>query len=186
MAKSNEITQLLVKLVDGDQAVSGQLFELVYVELRRLAQSFFRTERPDHTLQPTALVHEAYARLVHQPDDRWSGRTHFMAVAARAMRRVLINHAEKRRAAKRGGGWQRVTLENHGAEEVHKDIDLLALDEVLGELEALDARLCRVVELRFFSGLTVEETAKVLDIAPRTVEMDWRMARSWLFSRLNR
>ncbi len=181
------VTQILQEVQQGDASAAEQLLPLVYDELRGLADSFFRHERPDHTLQPTALVHEAYFRLVKQTDMPWQGRAHFFAVAAQAMRRVLINHAEKHNAIKRGGVQQRVTLDENTptpAATAIGPVDLLALNEALTRLEALDERQCRVIELRFFGGLSVEETAEVLGIAPRTVKLDWQMARAWLHTQL--
>ncbi len=181
------VTQILQEVQRGDASASEQLLPLVYDELRGLADGFFRHERPDHTLQPTALVHEAYFRLVKQTDMPWQGRAHFFAVAAQAMRRVLINHAEKHNAIKRGGGPLRVTLDENTptpAALAIGPVDLLALNEALTRLEAMDERQCRVIELRFFGGLSVEETAEVLGIAPRTVKLDWQMARAWLHTQL--
>lgn len=183
----SRVTQILQEVQRGDASASEQLLPLVYEQLRGLADGFFRHERPDHTLQPTALVHEAYFRLVKQTDVQWQGRAHFFAVAAQAMRRVLINHAEKHNARKRGGVQQRVTLDENTptpATQAIGPVDLLALNEALTRLEALDERQCRVVELRFFGGLSVEETAEVLGIAPRTVKLDWQMARAWLHTQL--
>lgn len=157
---------------------------LVFDELRRLARSFFASQRPDHTLQPTALVNEAYVKLVGQEGAAWSGRAHFFAVAAKAMRQILINHAESKQAVKRGEGWHRVTLAAADPKSSSREVDLLVLNEALAALEALDERQARVVELRFFGGLTVDETAAILGVAPRTIELDWRMAKAWLAGRL--
>ncbi len=181
----DDVTAML-DLIGRGEASPDELLPVVYRELRALAGSVFRGQRADHTLQPTALVHEVYVRLVDRatPAGPWEGRRHFFAVAAKAMRQILINHAEKQRAAKRGGDWQRVTLAAVDTPGGARDIDLLALDEALTALERLDERQCRIVELRYFAGLTVEETAEVLEVSPRTVQLDWRMARVWLQDRL--
>ena len=185
-ATRDQVTQILGELDDGHRSASERLFTLVYDEMRVLAEQFLRRERSGHTLQPTALVHEAYLRLVDQTRTPWSGRSHFYAVAARVMRRILINHAEAHRAQKRGGGNALVALDEARtpAPGDGLEVDLLALDEALTRLEALDERQCRVVELRFFSGLSVDETAEALGVSDRTVELDWRMARAWLLSQL--
>jgi RNA polymerase sigma factor (TIGR02999 family) len=155
--------------------------------MRRLAASYLRREHAGHTLQATALVHEAYLRLVRQTQAHWKGSAHFYAVAAQAMRRILIHHAERKRAAKRGGDWERVALsraETPDGVEGPADVDLLAIDEALDKLQKLDERQCRIVELRFFGGLGVEDTATVMGISPRLVEMEWSMARAWLYQQL--
>lgn len=160
-----------------------ELLPLVYPELRRLARSYLRRERRDHTLQTTALVHEAYERLVDQSRVSWQGRTHFMAVAAQVMRRVLIDHARQRARLKRGGDWQRVTLEGLGAAPGAGELgldELLALDHALTKLATLDEREARVVELRYFAGMTAEEIASSLDVSKRSVQRDWTHARAWL------
>lgn len=156
------------------------LFELVYQELRRLAAAYLQQERPDHTLQPTALVHEAYMRLSELDRIEWRDRTHFYAAAAGAIRRVLVDHARSHRAAKRGGGWHRITLTGLGSGIGGRDIDVLALDEALGRLAGLDPRKARVVELRYFAGMTIEETARSLGVGTTTVDDDWAFAKSWL------
>ncbi|MFQ5653145.1 MAG: sigma-70 family RNA polymerase sigma factor [Planctomycetota bacterium] len=160
------------------------LLPLVYDELHRLAVRFFRSEPPGHTLQPTALVNEAYLRLSSQEGHRWQSRNHFTCVAAKAMRQILVNHARRRGALKRGGGRRRVSLE--GAEEggAASDLDLEALDEALEELAAYDPRKSQIVELRYFVGLTIEETAEALEISPATVKRDWILARAWLHRRI--
>jgi len=179
------VTRLLGQIEDGYPSAAERLLPLVYEEMRSLADRFLRGERPGHTLQPTALVHEAYLRMVGQTRAEWKGRGHFYAVAARVMRRILINHAEAHRAVKRGGGCRRVTLSEAPTPVPDApEVDLLALDEALSRLEALDERQCRVVELRFFSGLSVQETAGVLGVSDRTVELDWKMARAWLMTQL--
>ena len=182
------ITSLLEAAQAGRASAIDQLLPLVYDELRALAGSMFRGQR-HHTLQPTALVHEAYAKMVRSGGDsssqaQWTGRAHFFAVAAKAMRQVLSNHARDRRAAKRGGEWQRVTLSEHVTPNASRDFDLLALDEALEALGALDERQGRIVELRFFADMTVDEIAHVLGVSASTVEREWRMARAWLSARL--
>jgi RNA polymerase sigma-70 factor (ECF subfamily) len=176
-----EVTQILQDLSGGDEQAAARLLPLVYDELRALAGSFFARQSPGHTLQPTALVHEAYLKLAGSEGARWEGRAHFFAVAARAMRQVLMNHARGKAARMRGGGWTRITLDDvvtppGGAGE----IDLLALDEALERLAGLSERQSRVVELRFFGGLTIEQTAHVLGIGTTTVEDDWHLAKAWL------
>lgn len=186
------VTRILREIEEGHASAAERLLPLVYEEMRSLAEGFMRGERPGHTLQATALVHETYLRLVNQREVEWQGRAHFLAAAAQAMRRILIQHAERRRAAKRGGGWQRISLsdceDSSGAaandESGLGEVDLLALDEALARLEALDQRQCRVVELRFFAGLSVEETAQVLGFSPRLIKLDWQMARAWLHTQL--
>lgn len=179
-APVHEVTQLLEDLAEGEDHAADRLIPVVYDELRRLAGSYMANERPDHTLQPTALVHEAYFRLVGQRDVRWRNRAHFFAVAATAMRRLLIDHARRHRAEKRGGG-RRVTLSHELADDGGTEIlDVLALEEVLARLEELDRRQAKVVELRFFGALEVEEVAEVLGVSPATVKRDWRHARAWI------
>ena len=175
-----ETTRILLELERGDRSAAARLLPLVYDQLRAVADSFFRRQPLNHTLQPTALVHEAYLRLVNQEDEKWKGRAHFFAVAAKAMRQILINHAERRGAAKRGGDRQRLTLNEELTPAPRREVDLLVLDEALTRLSALSERMGRVVELRFFGGLTVEEVAHVLDVSKRTVEGDWETARAWL------
>ncbi len=182
--RRGEVTLLLAAARDGNDDVSSQLFPVIYDELLGLARSLFRDERDGHTLGPTALVHEAYLRLVDSDTVEWESRAHFFRVAARAMRRALINHSRAKRTAKRGGDWDRITLSGLQSEESGA-IDLVALDECLEQLEALDERQCRVVELRYFAGFTIEETAEILGVGTRTVELDWSMARAWLHRRLS-
>ncbi|HVP72211.1 MAG TPA: sigma-70 family RNA polymerase sigma factor [Phycisphaerales bacterium] len=170
----------------GHASAADRLLPLLYDELHRLAESFLRHERVNHTLQPTALVHEAYLRMVRQDRTDWQNRAHFCAVAAQAMRRILLSHARDRAAAKRGGKALRVTLSDSdvAATPGLNDVDLLALDDALGRLAALDDRQARVVELRFFGGLTVEQAAEVLGVSPRSVKADWQMAKAWLYTQL--
>jgi RNA polymerase sigma-70 factor, ECF subfamily len=180
-----EITQLLYQVTQGDHDAESRLIPLVYSELRRLARRYMRNERPDHTLQATALVHEAYLRLTKQQDANWQNRNHFFGVAANVMRRVLVDHARAKLATKRGSFGKKVSLDE-GLAVTYMDSDqILALNEALEELSDKDLRQCRVVELRFFGGLTEEETAGVLGISARTVKREWTVARAWLFQRLN-
>ncbi len=188
------ITHLLCAWSAGDGAALDQLMPLVYGELRRLAQAHLRRERPGHTLQRTVLVHEAFLRLVNQRDVQWQGRSHFMGLASRLMRRILVDHARARLAVKRGDGAAHVSLEeafgnagepDHDAEAAlaaarGEGVDLVALDDALSRLEALDPQQAQVVELRFFGGLTVEETAEALGISTATVKREWAVARAWL------
>ncbi len=153
---------------------------LVYEQLHRLAEGYFRRQPKGHTLSPTALIHEAYLKLVDREGGRWKDRTHFLAVAATAMRQILVDHARGREAVKRGGGRQRITLDESAMPSAERDVDLLALDEALARLAGLDERKARVVELRFFAGLTVQETAAALGVSSVTVKRDWSMARAWI------
>jgi RNA polymerase sigma factor (TIGR02999 family) len=179
------VTRLLGELADGHSSAVDRLLPLVYEELRRLAASYLRRERAGHTLQPTALVHEAYVRLVRQTEANWRDSTHFYAVAATAMRRILVNHAERKRAAKRGGHCDRVALGDVETPGDSAGVDLLAIDEALERLQKLDERQCRIVELRFFGGLSVDNTAAVMGISPRLVKLEWSAARAWLYSQLH-
>ena len=188
----DRVTVIVSGLQSGAERASvaaEELFPLVYDELRRLARSFMAREQSGHTLQPTALVHEAYLKLVDQTRTSFRGRTHFLAIGAQVMRRLLIDHARKRGAAKRGLGWRRVTLgpggETPGAEALGVD-DLLSLDAALDRLADLDERQARIVTLRFFGGLSVEEVAEAVGVSVRTVESDWRHARAWLRVELSR
>ncbi|MBW3630971.1 MAG: sigma-70 family RNA polymerase sigma factor, partial [Gemmatimonadetes bacterium] len=165
----------------GDRQALDQMVPLVYDELHRIAARYLGGERPDHTLQPTALIHEAYLRLINQRQVDWRNRAQFLGVAASIMRRVLVNHARDRAAAKRGGAKEHVSLSLVEAPSGGPDIELVALEEALGRLGALDARKARIVELRFFGGLTMEEIAEVLEISRATVEREWSFARAWLF-----
>jgi RNA polymerase sigma-70 factor (ECF subfamily) len=179
---SGDVTELLARLSNGQQDVLPALVPLVYDELRRLAEHYLRKERGDHTLQPTALVHEAYLRLVDQRRVHWQNRAHFFGVAAQAMRRVLVDHARAHRASKRGGAWSRVTLDE--AVEVGSgggaSIDLIALDEALSRLAAADPQQSRIAELRYFGGLTIEQTAEALGVSTATVKREWTVAKAWL------
>ena len=180
-----EVTGLLLAWNAGDRAALEKLMPLVYGELRRLAERHFRRERPGHTLQPTAVVHETYFRLVDQTRVTWRNRGHFLAIASQAMRRILIDHARGRGAEKRGGRAERVALDvGIASPEPAREVDLLALDEALDRLKDLDGTQAQIVELRFFGGLTIEETAEVLETSASSVKRDFRSAKAWLFREL--
>lgn len=181
------LTDLLEQVRTGDRSAFARLWPIVYEELRVLAARLLRSERPDHTLQPTALVHEAYLRLV---DERagWQDRAHFFAIAAQAMRRILVDYARGRLASKRGGAARRVSLDGPVDAPAAPDIDLddvIEVDAALGELSTLDAFGSQVVELRYFGGLTVEETASALNVSPATVKREWQLSKAWLYRRLS-
>lgn len=181
-----EVTALLQAWRAGDQAARDKLIPLVYTELHRLAHHYMAGEQPDGTLQTTALVNELYVRLVDVRRIGWTDRTHFFAVCAQLMRRVLVDMARSRKALKRGGHAVQVPVDEHVLASPEPPVDLLALDSALDRLAAFDARKSRVVELRFFGGLDVEETAAALDVSPQTVMRDWRLAKVWLFHELSR
>ena len=186
---SDEITQateILSEITAGDAAATQRLFQLLYGDLRELAARFLQKERRGHTLQPTALVHEVFLKLVDQSRVDWKGRTHFFAVGAQAMRRVLVDHARGRRRAKRGGDRQRIVLDEHIALSPERDEDLLALEEVLTKLAEVDSRQAAIVEMRFFGGMSVAEVAEVLGVSKRTIESEWTMVRAWLRRELSR
>ena len=178
------VTQLLAKVGAGNQAAFDEVFPLVYAELRRIAAREMRREKPGRTLQATALVHEAYLRLLKDASLSFENRAHFLGIAAHAMREILIEHARARSARKRGGGAVRLTLDDLVAPVPSPSIDVLALDEALQRLARLDQRHARVVELRYFGGLSVEETAVALELSPATVKRDWALARAWLYREL--
>jgi RNA polymerase sigma factor (TIGR02999 family) len=180
---ATEVTRILGKIRAGDKAAAASLLPLVYDELRAIAGRQIRRERPGHTLQPTALVHEAWLQFQRGASLDVRDRAHFLTIAGRAMRRLLIDHARARKSAKRGGGWDRVTLDERSDSSAAArtvDVDLIALHDALERLEQLDERMARVVELRFFGGLTVKEASEVLGIAAVTVEKDWTKAKAWL------
>ena len=179
-ASPREVTQLLVDWSNGDQAALDKLMPLVYEELHRMAKRHLGREHPGHTLQTSALVNEAYLRLIDQRSVRWQNRAHFFAIAARLMRRILVDHARRRDAQKRAGSQIHLTLERTVVPAKQSDVDVLAIDEALTRLAAVDRQQAQIVELRFFSGLSVEETATALGISPRTVKRDWSVARAWL------
>jgi RNA polymerase sigma factor (TIGR02999 family) len=185
MQTPESITQLLVDWSYGDQKALDRLMPLVYSELHRLASNYLRRERPSHTLQPTALVNEAYLKLIDQKNAKWQNRAQFYGVAAQLMRRILVDHARQHQAAKRGGSdQQRLSITSAERLVQQPEVDLLALNEALEELATLDPQQERIVELRFFGGLSIEETAEVLGIGHATVERDWKMARAWLRRKL--
>ena len=177
----NQVTQLLHKWQEGNQEALEALMPLVYNELKRLAGSYLRRERPDHTLQSAALVNEAYLRLVDQTQTRWQNKSHFYGIAAQMMRRILADHARGHNAAKRGAGMPELELDEAMAQAHSRSVDVLDLEEALQRLEKLDPQQGRIVELRFYSGLSIEDTANVLGISPATVKRDWAAARAWLF-----
>lgn len=184
--ESGKLTQLLVETSDEEPAdVAKKLMPFVYDELHDLAENYLRSERKGHTLQPTALVNEAFLRLVDQSRVDWKGRTHFFAVGAVAMRRILIDHARGKGRDKRGGQWNRVVLDDKEAPQHLRDIDVLSLHEALETLAAIDEQQSRIVELRFFAGLTVEEVAHVLGVSKRKVEGEWTHAKAWLSAALD-
>jgi RNA polymerase sigma factor (TIGR02999 family) len=185
-ASHQEITELLLAWGDGDQEALSRLTPLIYGELHRLAQGYMRREHTGHTLQATALVNEAYIKLVDSSRVRWQNRTHFVAVAAQLMRRILVDFARNRQYQKRGGDLRRTTLHEGLGITAHSDSDLVGLDTALQELANLDARKARVVELRFFGGLSLEETAEALQVSTDTVGRDWRAAKAWLKRELKR
>jgi RNA polymerase sigma-70 factor (ECF subfamily) len=186
VGSDNSITAMLGQLTAGNREIEAHLMPQIYEELRRLARNFMRRERGNHTLQPTALVHEAYARLVQQNQVPWQNRAHFFASASQLMRHILVDHARARRAGKRGGVQQQVTLNDVMLENRNQSIDVLALHEAIERLAALDARQARIVELHFFGGLTFEEIALVLEVSERTAKGDWSMARAWLRGELSK
>jgi RNA polymerase sigma-70 factor (ECF subfamily) len=185
MESANQVTELLVDWGNGNEAAFDGLFAVVYDELRRLASGYMRRERSDHTLQTTALVHEAYLKLVKQSDSPLQSRIHFFAVAAKVMRQILIDHARARQYEKRGGGEQRISLDEAAIISADRAEELVALDEALTELAEIDTRQSQIVEMRYFAGLTIAETAAFLKVSPDTVTRDWNMSKAWLYRRLN-
>jgi RNA polymerase sigma factor (TIGR02999 family) len=179
-----DVTQLLIEWSDGDQAALDRLMPLVYDELHRLARRYMRRERPDHTLQATALVNEVYLRLVDQQRASWQDRAQFFAICAMLMRRILVNYAHRRRSAKREGETRLVSLEEAALVSKDRAAEFIALDDALRSLESLDPTKSRIVELRFFGGLTIEETAEALHISHATVEREWDLARAWLYQEM--
>jgi RNA polymerase sigma-70 factor, ECF subfamily len=184
MSESNDVTILLSALTRGDDGAASRLIPAVYDELRRLAGSYMRRERVDHTLQATALVHEAYMKLVEQRSTNWQSRAHFFGVAAQLMRRILIDHARGHSRQKRGGEDKKVSLDEAFIFSEQQAEELLAVDDSLNQLAKIDPRQARVVELRFFGGLSVEEAAEVLGVSPKTVKRDWSVAKAWLYADL--
>jgi RNA polymerase sigma-70 factor (ECF subfamily) len=182
---TNEITQLLLRWSHGDQSALNDLMPVVYEELRKLAQSYLRRERSDHTLQPTALINEAYLRLVKQDFPEWQSRKHFYGVAAQLMRQILVEHARTRAAGKRGGGGQKYSLDDALTFSDEKAAELVALDDALIGLAKFDERKVRIIELRYFAGLSLEETADALDLSIATIGHEMRLARAWLRREMN-
>jgi RNA polymerase sigma factor (TIGR02999 family) len=185
-APSTAVTQLLVRWRGGDREAFDALIPLVYDELRRIAQRYLNAERPEHTLQSTALVNEAYMRMVAQDLPQWQNRAHFFSVAAQIMRQILVDHARNRRASKRGGNVCKLALDDAGEQPQQRDLDIIALDDALKTLAEMDPQQSRVVELKFFAGLSIEDTSEVLGISPSTVKRDWNTARVWLYRELDR
>ena len=179
-ARTEQATRLLIDWSNGNRESAAGLMPLVYDELRRLARGYLERERSDHTLQPTGLVHEAYLRLVDQGTTTWQNRAHFFGVAAQLMRRILVDHARRHRRGKRGGALEKIEFDEALAPSVSRDLNVIALDDALQDLATLNPQHSQIVELRFFGGMTIEEVAEVLDVSPRTVQREWRMARAWL------
>jgi RNA polymerase sigma factor (TIGR02999 family) len=182
---TGQVTYLLTRWRSGDRQALDALMPLVYQELRRLARHSLQQERPDHTLQSTALVHEAYVRLLGQSPPEWKSRAHFFGVAARLMRQILVDHARNHKAAKRGGNSLKLTLQEGLVGRKEKNLDVVALDDALNQLARLSPQQSEIVELRFFSGLTIEDTSEVLGISPATVKRNWTAARAWLFREMS-
>ena len=183
MAK--DVTVLLDQINKGDSSAPEELLPLVYDELRKVAGGYLKNERPDHTLQATALVHEAYLRLVDWQNTSWQNRAHFFAVAAQIMRNILVDHARKKKAEIHGGNLQKLALDEAISFSQEKEVDLVDLDDALQELAKLDERQSKIVELRFFAGLTIEETAHAIGVSTMTVSREWNFAKAWLYRRLN-
>lgn len=183
---SSPVTELLVRWRSGDDEALQVLMPLVYDEMRRLAHSYLRRERQDHTLQSTALVHEAYVRLTGNVLPQWQDRAHFFGIAAHLMRQILVEHARSRNTSKRGGDVVKLAIDGLNEPGQHPDLDIVALDDALNDLARIDSQQSRVVELRFFTGLSIEETAEVLGISVSTVKRDWNTARIWLYRELDR
>ncbi|HEV2577630.1 MAG TPA: sigma-70 family RNA polymerase sigma factor [Acidobacteriaceae bacterium] len=181
--QEHEITRLLVAWSHGEESALEALTPIVYEELRQLARRYMRQERPGHTLQSTAIVHEAFLRLVNQ-NVAWNDRTHFFSIAAKMMRRILVDHARSRSTSKRGAGMIRVSVDEHNVASPQQDVDLVALDEALDHLASIDPQRSRIVELRYFGGLSNEESAQILGISPATVQRQWTGARAWLYHEL--
>ena len=181
---ASDVTLILQRLADGEREAAEDLLPVVYDELRSQADRYLRRERVDHTLQPTALVHEAYLKLVKQDGARWNNRAHFFAVATTAMRRILVNHALAKKSLKRGGDHRRTPLSQVIIAAETRSIDLIALDEALKTLATMDERQSKIVELRFFGGLTAKEVAEALDVSLRTIEGEWSLAKAWLYRQI--
>lgn len=182
----HDVTKLLLEWRDGNPRAFDEMAPLVYDELRRLARSHLRRERPGHTLQSTALVHEAYLRLIDQKDVSWQNRSHFYGIAAQMIRRILVDHARARHTHKRGEAAPKITLDEALGVHESPDLDLVALDDALTALTEIDPRQSRIVELRYFAGLSIEQTAEVMEVSPATIKRDWTAARAWLKRELTR
>ncbi len=180
MQAQPNITQVLERWSNGEQSALDELIPLIYKELRRLAGNYIRRERDNHTLQPTALINEVFVRLIDQHDIKWQSRAHFFGISARLMRRILVDHARVHQAAKRGGGHYSLSLNEADRIASQPSVNLLTLHLTLQQLEVLDPQQSQIVELRFFGGLTIEETAEVLSVSHATIEREWKMARAWL------
>lgn len=183
---STQVTELLLRWSKGDVDAREQLVPLVYEELRRMARHYLAAQRNNHTLQSTALVHEAYLRLIEHTSVRWDNRVHFFAVAAQLMRRILVDHARMKHAQKRGGNCITLQLDEEVAPSNQREVNLVALDDALDSLAKLDERQCRLVELRFFGGLSIDEASRALEISPATVKREWATARLWLLREMSR
>ena len=181
---TENITQLLIEVTNRNSAAVDVLLPLIYDELRKLAASYLRRERPDHTLEPTALVHEAYMRMVDQTQVNWQNRAHFFGVAAQMMRRILVDHARAHNAEKRGQDFQKLSLDENIDKAVERSSELIALDDALHALFEMDEQKGRIVELRFFGGLSIDETAEVIGVSAPTVKRQWRMAKAWLYGQV--
>lgn len=180
-----EVTNLLIELRQGNREAEALLIPLVYKELRHIAANYLRKENPQHSLQPTALVHEAYLRLTNMREIDWQSRSHFFAVSATLMRRILVDHARAQQTSKRGDGWDAVSVDEAILPSPERAREIVALDDALTKLAMLDRRQSKIVELRFFAGMSEEETGSVLGMSARTVRRDWRVAKAWLFRELN-
>jgi RNA polymerase sigma factor (TIGR02999 family) len=185
LSQASDVTRLLGQWSDGNAGALDQLLPLIYSDLRHLASAYLRRESPGHTLQSTALVHEAFLRLVDQRDTHWKSRAHFFGIAAQMIRRILVDHARQQKAEKRGGGAICLELDDAIAAPGKKDLDVVALDDALAKLAELDGRQSQIIELRFFGGLSIEETAEVVKLSPATVKREWAMARAWLYRELS-
>jgi RNA polymerase sigma factor (TIGR02999 family) len=187
MSSSKNVTQLLADWGGGDKQALEELMAVVYQELHRLADYYLRRERQGHTLQATALINEAYLKIIDQHSVNWQNRAHFFGVAAQMMRRILVDHARSHLYAKRGGGAQKLTLDEAlSLPQQERDLELVALDDALQRLEEMDAQQAKIIELRFFGGLTIEETAEVLGISPATVKREWSWAKAWLYNEIKK
>jgi len=182
---THEVTQLLIEWSNGDKAALDKLMPLIYDELRRLAHHYMSREHPGHTLQTTAVVNEAYLRLINRKRVRWQNRAHFFAIAAHLMRSILVDHARSHASAKRGGGTRTIALDEAMIISQERAAEVVALDEALGQLAEIDPQQSGIVEMRFFAGLTIEETAEVLSLSPATIKREWSMAKAWLFHKIS-